>query len=71
MHLLTLLLAATEEAHSSTPFYFVGGALAAFAVLVGAIGLARPDLGRGASNAIMGVGAALVLGTMVTIIAIS
>jgi hypothetical protein len=68
MDLVTILAAATEE-HSQTAFYIAGGALAAFAVAVAALGLARPGLGPRASNAIMGVGALLVAGAMVSIVA--
>jgi hypothetical protein len=38
---LSLLLAAAEP--SKVPFYFAGGALAAWAVLLAAIGLTRPS----------------------------
>jgi hypothetical protein len=37
----TLLLAASEP--SKVPFYIAGGALAAWAVILAAIGLNRPD----------------------------
>ncbi len=68
--LLTLATAAPgEEEVSRTPFYLAGGALAAFAVLVAAVGIARhehfpptPAVARG----IMGLGALLVAATMVT-----
>jgi hypothetical protein len=72
MDLLTILAAAAEEhAHSETPFFLVGGAFAAFAVLVGVLGIVRPNWGGGAMNAVMGVGALLTAGTMVAIVAVS
>ena len=40
--MLSLLIAAAEEP-SKVPFYFVGGALAAWAVLLAFIGLSRPS----------------------------
>lgn len=70
MDLVTILAAAAEEhEHSQTAFYLAGGALAVFAVIVAALGLARPALGPRANNAIMGVGSLLVAGTMVAIVA--
>jgi hypothetical protein len=72
MDLITLLAtAAGEKAHSETPFFLIGGAFAAFAVLVGAFGVARPTWGGSAMTAVMGVGALLTAGTMVAIVAIS
>ncbi len=69
MDLVTILAAAAEEEHSETPFLVVGGILAAFAVIVGALGIARHTMSDGLANAIMGIGALLVVGTMVTVIA--
>ncbi len=69
MDLVTILAAAAEESHNETPFLVVGGILAAFAVIVGALGLARHNMSDGMANAIMGIGALLVVGTMVTVIA--
>ncbi len=46
--MLSLLVAASEP--SKVPFYFVGGALAAWAVILAFIGLSRPSFpgsGRG------------------------
>ncbi len=72
MDLLTILAAAAaEHEHSQTAFLVVGGVLAVFAVIAGALGLARPALGAGASNLVMGVGALLVAGTMIAIVAVS
>ncbi len=72
MDLLTVLAAAAEEhGHSTTPFLLIGGVLAAFAVLVGAVGIVRPTWGGSAMNAVMGVGTVLAAGTMVAIVAVS
>ncbi len=67
MDLVTLLAAA--ESHDETAFLVVGGILAAFAVIVSALGIARHSMSDGLANAIMGIGALLVVGTMVTVIA--
>ena len=67
MDLVAIL--AAEAAHNETPFLVVGGILAAFAVLVGVVGIARPSLPDGVNNAIMAIGAVLVVGTMVTVLA--
>ena len=67
---LVAILAATEAVeHSDTPFLVVGGILAAFAVLVGVFGIVRHDMSESMARAIMGLGALLVVGTMVTVIA--
>ncbi len=64
--------AGAEEAEKSeVPFYLVGGALAAFAVAVGVMGITRPDLPEGANRAFMAIGALLVAATMITSIAVS
>jgi hypothetical protein len=69
MELLTILAAAAaEEGHSETAFFVAGGLLAAFGVLAGALGIARHDLPERLCNALMGVGALLVVGTMVSVI---
>jgi hypothetical protein len=57
--MLAFLVFAAEGAAdhgSKTAFYIAGGVLAAWAVLVGGIGVARPAFaqGEGASRAIMG-----------------
>jgi hypothetical protein len=75
MDLVTILVAAAEGAeHSKSDpiaFYIAGGALAVFAVLVGIVGIKRPTLPEGPNRAIMGIGAVLVVATMVASIASS
>jgi hypothetical protein len=44
--MLPLIFAAAEHA-SKTPFYVAGGALVAWAVLVGVLGIARPAVTDG------------------------
>jgi hypothetical protein len=58
---LTLLLAAAEP--SKVPFYFAGGALAVWAVLLAAAGLTRPAFPYNAvgQRAVMAVSLVLVL----------
>jgi hypothetical protein len=73
--LLTLLATAAgtagEKEHSAQPFLFIGGALAAFAVIVGVLGIMRPAWGGKAMNVVMGVAALLVAGSMIAIVAVS
>ncbi len=71
--IVTVLAAAAEhhEEHSATAFYVAGGILAAFGFIIGAIGVARPNLGGGASKASMALGAILVVATMVATVAVS
>jgi hypothetical protein len=38
-----IVLAAAEGHSSKTPFYVAGAALVAFAVIISAVGIARPD----------------------------
>ena len=66
---LVAILAAEAAHKNETPFLVVGGILAAFAVLVGVLGIVRPTLPDGVNNAIMAVGAVLVVGTMVSVLA--
>lgn len=70
MHAL-LLLAAAEP--SKTPFFVVGGVLAAWAVLVAFIGITRPDFpgSAAASRGVMAISAVLVAGAMVAAVATS
>ena len=70
MDLVTILAAAAEEPHDETAFLVVGGILAVFAILAGVLGIVRSSaMSDGLANAIMGIGALLVVGTMVTVIA--
>ena len=68
MDVVTILATAAEESHDETAFLVVGGLLAVFAIVVGALGIARHTMSDGLANAIMGVGALLVVGTMVTVV---
>ena len=70
--LLALVLAAEEAAeHSKTAFYFAGGALAAWAVLLGVAGLARADMpgSQAGERGIIGITALLVAATLVAAVA--
>jgi hypothetical protein len=69
--MLTVL--AVIEHTSKTAFYVAGGVLAAWAVLVGAIGVTRPAFPHGESGGrvVMGVTALLVLAAMVAAVATS
>ena len=67
---LVAILAATEAVeHNDTPFLVVGAILAVFAIVVGVFGIVRHQMTDALAKAIMGVGALLVVGTMVTVIA--
>ena len=68
---MLLLLQAAEEAAepSKTPFYILASVLVAFALILSAIGTVRHETfppSRGAQRALIGLGALLVAGTMVT-----
>jgi hypothetical protein len=67
MDLVTLLASAAEghSAKDATPFYIVGGLLALFAVVVGAIGVKRPNWEAGPARAVILVGTVLTAATMV------
>ena len=71
MGLITLLAAAEE--HSRTPFFIVGGALAAYAVLVSVLGFTHPDFPDGAiaARGVTALGAVLVAGTMAMAVYVS
>ena len=63
-----LITFAAEEA-SKTPYYIAGVALAAFAVIISAIGISRHATfpsSPGAARAVMGLAAVLVVATMAT-----
>ena len=64
---LALVILAAEEGHSKTPYYIAGITLAAFAVIVSAIGISRHDTfpgSKGAARAVMGLAVILVIATM-------
>ena len=67
---LVALLAAAEagEPHDETAFLVVGGLLALFAIVVGVLGIVRHTTSDGTAKAVMGVGALLVVGTMLTVV---
>jgi hypothetical protein len=75
MDLVTILAAAAEGAehaeHDPIGFYIAGGLLAAFAVIVGIIGIRSPSLPEGPNRAIMVIGTVLVVATMVASVASS
>jgi hypothetical protein len=73
MHWLTTILAVDDFEHAKTPFYVIGGALVAWALLLSAIGLRQPDFPRGAvaGRMVMGLGTLLVAVTLVTAVAVS
>ena len=64
MSVLATVLAEAEP--SKTPFYIVGGCLAAWAVLVGSIGIARPGFvaTAGVTRGVIALTILLVAGTM-------
>jgi hypothetical protein len=61
-----LVLAAAEPEHSKTAFYLCGGLLAAWAVVLGFVGLRSPDFpgGDGPARGVMGVTAVLMVAAM-------
>ena len=65
-----LVLAAEEAEPSKVPFYIAGGLLAAWAVVLSALGLNRPDFptSSGAARGVMGISVALVLFAMVAVL---
>lgn len=78
MSVLATILAAAEQAaeaveheeKSETPFFFAGGALALFAIVVSVIGFKRPDFpaSAGAARGVMTLGVTLTLATMATVL---
>ena len=69
--LQALIVMAAEGEPSKAPFYISGGALAAFAVVVGVIGIRGHETfppGPGAARAVMGLAMVLVAATMATAI---
>jgi hypothetical protein len=67
---MLLLIAAAEET-SKTPFYLVAGVFAAWAVLVGVLGVTRPAFPHGEAGArvVMGLTFVLMVATMVAAVA--
>jgi hypothetical protein len=62
-----ITLAQAEEESSKTAFYIAGAVLAAFAVVISAIGIRGHETfppSRGAARAVMGLAALLVAATM-------
>jgi hypothetical protein len=69
LHALITFAATEGEESSKTAYYLSGGVLAAFAVIISAIGISRHETfppSKGASRAVMGLAAALVALTMAT-----
>ena len=66
---LVAILAAEAAHKNDTPFLVIGGILAAFAVIVGVLGIVRPELPSSLTTAAMGIGALLVVGTMISVLA--
>jgi hypothetical protein len=66
MHALLVLASDAAEETSKTAFYVAGGALAAWAVILSAVGLSRPEFpgSDGASRGVMAISAVLVIGAM-------
>jgi hypothetical protein len=67
MSVLATVLAAVEEAEpNKTAFYIVGGCLAVWAVLVGSIGIAKPQFAAtaGATRGVIALSALLVVGAL-------
>ena len=63
----TLVLAAEAAEPSKVPFYILGGALAAWAVVLGLVGLSRPAFPEGgAERVVIGVTFLLMVGAMAT-----
>ena len=72
--ILTLAAETAEHAEpSKTAFYVAGGVLAAWAVVLSAIGLTQPDFptSQGAARGVMAISSVLVLLAMVTAITTS
>jgi hypothetical protein len=63
-----LVIAADKAEHSKTAFYLCGGLLAAWAVVLAAIGLSRPAFpgGEGAARGVMAISVVLVIAAMAT-----
>ena len=69
LHALITFAATEGEESSKTAYYIAGGALAAFAVIISAIGISRHENfppSQGAARGIMALAAVLVALTMAT-----
>jgi len=69
LHALITFAATEGEESSKTAYYLCGGVLAAFAVIISAIGISRHENfppSKAASRAVMGLAAVLVALTMAT-----
>lgn len=63
----TLVLAAEAAEKSKVPFYICGGLLAAWAVVLGFVGLSRPAFPEGgAERGVIGITFVLMLAAMAT-----
>lgn len=71
MHALLVLAADAGGETSKTAFYLAGGALAAWAVILAAVGLTRPEFpgGDGAQRGVMAISTVLVVAAMVAAVA--
>jgi hypothetical protein len=65
---MTALLLAAKEEGSHTAFYIAGGCLAAWAVIVGILGITRPDFptNQAGRNGVIMISVLLVLGATST-----
>lgn len=63
-----LVLAAEQAEHSPTAFYIAGGVLAAWAVVLSAVGMTQPDFPKsdGTAKGLYGLSALLVIATAAT-----
>ena len=73
LHALVLAVAEEAAEPSKTAFYVAGGALAAWAVLLGAAGLARAELpgNQTGERGIIGITSMLVAATLIAAVATS
>jgi hypothetical protein len=71
MHALLVLAAEAAEETSKTAFYLAGGALAAWAVILAAVGLTRPEFpgSDGAARGVMAISTVLVIAAMAAAVA--
>lgn len=70
--LLSLAAAVSERVEpDKTAYYIAAGVLAGWAVLVGALGMMRPDFPKssGATRGVMGIGIFLTIAAMVSVLA--